>query len=221
MAVILLKLPGAGVLLGRANDKGVHPMSSAAASGNAELVQLLLDAGASVTDTDANGATPLALAAFCGATESVKLLLGADGVKLESKDVSGATPLWLAAAAGHDEVVGVLLAAGARSDITSGGKSALVAATRNGHPKVKALLEGHASLAIADTPAAADDAAAAATAATAADAAQPEPQPAGAAADEEEEDDGIPDFEGEFDVGEDATFDPARVDEEGKAFVFK
>ena len=34
---------------------------------------------------------------------------------------------------------------------------------------------------------------------------------------EDEEDDGIPDFEGDFDVGDNTTFDPARVDGWGLA----
>ena len=95
-------------------------------------VRLLIAAGGSLTDTDANGATPLALAAFCGQAEVTTLLVGKEGVDVECTDNSGATPLWLASAAGHDEVVRVLLAAGARPDVSSGGKPALVAATRIG-----------------------------------------------------------------------------------------
>jgi ankyrin repeat protein len=84
MAEILLAQPGGAILIKRKNNKGVHPMASAAAGGNAELVSLLLKAGGSVADTDSNGATPLALAAFCGATEVVQLLLATAGAALES-----------------------------------------------------------------------------------------------------------------------------------------
>ena len=61
-------------------------------------------------------------------------------------------------------------------------------------------------------------AAAASVADAGAVATQPEPESAAAV----EDDDGIPDFEGEFEVADDdLTFDPARVDEDGKAYVFK
>ena len=67
----------------------------------AEVMRLLIEAGGSLTDTDANGATPLALAAFCGQAEVTKLLVGKEGVDVECTDNSGATPLWLASAAGE------------------------------------------------------------------------------------------------------------------------
>jgi hypothetical protein len=147
------------------------------------------------------------------------------------QDKSGATPLWLAAAAGKDEVLALLLEAGANPHVSSGGHSALEAATRNGFPKCRALL--------AAVPAALEDAAAAAVAGAGAGACggeaaahQPEPQADtdtqvdavgmaeggadGGGGDDDDDDVPIPDAD--FDVGDgEQVFDPAR----GADFVYK
>ena len=52
-----------------------------------------------------------------------------------------ATPLWLAASAGHTDCFSILLDAGAHAGVMSGGKTALQAASGNGHAPIKELLE--------------------------------------------------------------------------------
>ena len=79
--------------------------------GYAEALQLLLDAGALITDVDNTNRTALALAAGGGYADCVRVLLAA-GAKITKEipgneacsETRGRTPLLLAAARGHLEV---------------------------------------------------------------------------------------------------------------------
>lgn len=79
--------------------------------GYAEALQLLLDAGALITDVDNTNRTALALAAGGGYADCVRALLAA-GAKITKEipgneacsETRGRTPLLLAAARGHLEV---------------------------------------------------------------------------------------------------------------------
>ena len=157
---VLVGLPGSAALVKRKNAKGVHPVAVAAAAGHVEVMDVLLGAGGSLAERDANGASPLALAAFCGQAAMLRSLLS-KRADIESVDAAGATPLWLGASAGHTEVVSILLDAGARAGVLSGGKTALQAATTNGHAAIKSLLEAlpmeRLMLTSADDDDAADD----------------------------------------------------------------
>ena len=88
------------------NDAGMRPLHSAAATGgagDAEVAQLLLDAGADANARQHGGYTPLHAAAHNGNVELVDLLLarGADA-SLTTDD--GQTAADLAAAGGHPDL---------------------------------------------------------------------------------------------------------------------
>jgi hypothetical protein len=82
---------------------------AAAAKGETNLVQTLIQAGASVESADKNGRTPLMLAAQHGHEDTVRALLAA-GAKLDARDKSGLTAFGLALLnpIGHDDREAVL-----------------------------------------------------------------------------------------------------------------
>jgi len=124
------------------SDRGVTPLWDASMHGQAEIVQLLLRAGA-----DANyvrphdGFSPLHLASQNGHSEVVQMLLAA-GANVNASDTLGvATPLHVAAQNGHEHIVQLLLGAGALVDKpVLGGVTALFGASQNGHSDIVALL---------------------------------------------------------------------------------
>ena len=113
------------------NDTALH---AAAISGNAELVALLLRAGA---DPNAKGKylddTPLHHAADFDRVEAARLLVSA-GAHLDVRDHKGRTPLWSAASLDHPAIVEILLAGGADPDArdTTGTTPFVAAAGRSG-----------------------------------------------------------------------------------------
>lgn len=122
------------------------PLWIAAQQGHAEIVNMLIVAGADVDAPDgADHRTPLFQAAQNGHIEVVEALVE-HGASLEAPSASsGATPLFIAAARGHTAIVRLLLAAGARVDVTASAAgredTPLGIATERGHHDVVALLE--------------------------------------------------------------------------------
>lgn len=99
------------------NTQGQAPLHLAAAKGDSDMIELLLDSGAEVdaVATD-SGYTCLHYAASMGHVESCELLIrrGADTDALTFRQE---TPLHLAIARGHSNVVALLLKYHARLDI--------------------------------------------------------------------------------------------------------
>ena len=93
-------------------EHGDTPLHDAAYRGYADVVKLLLAAGADVNAKDSFGDTPLHAAAINGQADVVKLLLAA-GADVNAKGWIGYTPLHHAAYDGHADVAKLLLAAGA------------------------------------------------------------------------------------------------------------
>lgn len=91
------------------NPMRVRPLHSAAASGDTEVVRLLVEAGADVDATQEGGFTPLHAVAQNGDDEAVEILLeaGANPVPLTA---DGRTPERMAYDAGH-RLTGARLAA--------------------------------------------------------------------------------------------------------------
>eukprot|EP00439_Symbiodinium_sp_Y106_P056540 s2313_g7.t3 len=114
----------------------------ASARGQADVVQLLLEAGADkdFCDTRGMGRTPVLAAAYKGHAQVVRLLLEA-GSRKDVRDINGRTALIAASMNGHTAVVQLLLEAGAEKDARdSEDRTALMEASRNGHISVVQLL---------------------------------------------------------------------------------
>ena len=88
-----------------------NTLLSAARRGDAQLISLLIAAGANVNKTDKDGETPLNLAAGKGHAECVLTLLAAPGIDVNKVSNNGKTPLTKAAGNGHAECLNLLLAA--------------------------------------------------------------------------------------------------------------
>lgn len=123
------------------NDAGVPLLHVAVLRGEAEMVKLLIDAGAKVGATDdEHQSTPLLLAAGGGNPQITALLL-AHGSDPNARNDTGATPLMLAARAGSAVSMRELLKAGASIDATDKlGRTALMYAAHEGKVRAVQLL---------------------------------------------------------------------------------
>lgn len=105
--------------LGRRQLKGTMPLMAAAYEGHVDVVRVLLQHGASVTEVeDVEGRTALALAAFAGKVECCRALLDA-GSDVNAADKKGIVPLHCAAINGNARLAQLLLDAGAVVDARS------------------------------------------------------------------------------------------------------
>jgi ankyrin repeat protein len=133
---------GADVNAGQGD--GMTALHWAARNRNAQLVDLLLDAGAELEATTRLGAyTPLHMAARTGAVAVVRRLLEAGAQADVESTIGGVTPLHFAAEAGAAEAIDALVEAGAAVDAVEEkwGQTPLVfAASYNRLEAVKALL---------------------------------------------------------------------------------
>jgi ankyrin repeat protein len=117
------------------------PLIDAVKRQDGAAVNALLDRGAAVNDSEADGTTALHWAAERDDSKTVQLLLDA-GATATAKNRFGVTPLELAANNGNREIVERLLAAGADPNARSReGQTPLMSAALNGQaPAIAALL---------------------------------------------------------------------------------
>ncbi|KAI7798397.1 transient receptor potential cation channel [Triplophysa rosa] len=87
---------------------GLCPLHLAAAGGHTEVVKVLLDAGASVTEEDTEGMTAVHLAAKNGHTHILEVLKSSVSLKIQSSK-TGLTPLHVAACFGQLDFVREML----------------------------------------------------------------------------------------------------------------
>lgn len=165
------------------NDKilaGSNAMTAAVQTGRFDMVDYLLQRGASINTPDRNNGTPLYHAVVASHSNIAKQLLdrnadpnipGPSGYPLQiaarqghqailelllehnaKVDPPGHSPLHEAAALGHNGITRLLLQAGAQVNAkTEKGRTPLHAAARHGHIHVlKLLLENHADTALTD-----------------------------------------------------------------------
>ncbi|HEX4966500.1 MAG TPA: ankyrin repeat domain-containing protein [Thermoanaerobaculia bacterium] len=112
----------------------------AACQGSAEVLRLILQAGASLKEHDGQGTTPLMIAAFMGNMETLPVLLSLQA-DVNARDAEARTPLMWAADGGQYEAARLLLDAGAEVDALGELKSpALMYAAQHGFDDVVALL---------------------------------------------------------------------------------
>lgn len=121
-------------------DGGRTALHVAAARGDTEILQLLLDQRLSVTG--GGSWTPLHEAALNGNYEAARLLLRAGAPVNARENSNGGTPLHVAAFNGHLKVVQLLLASGANVNARDrDGWTALSQARDQGFPEVEAALK--------------------------------------------------------------------------------
>ena len=122
---------------------GPHDLPAAAALGDIDAVQKLLDFGLPIDARDAQGASALLRASGCGHAGLVARLLelGADSMQAAA---SGATALSAAVSARNEKVVSALLQHGVAADqrLPSGGTALMIAAAL-GFPEIAAQLLAH------------------------------------------------------------------------------
>ena len=126
------------------NQAGLTSLITASLRGRVDAVRVLLEAGALVNLTDADGFTALMSAATRGHVEVVRVLLSARALVNYAHPAFGATALMLASIEGHVEIVDMLLKANANPRLakTNGsGDTALTFAQRRNHHAVAALLQ--------------------------------------------------------------------------------
>ena len=129
------------------DHQGKTPLLGACANDLAEVVGLLLEAGADrnrAATVRANGTvlrriTPLGVAAHEGHMEIAQLLLQA-GADPDKAALGGTTPLHMACNSGHLEVARLLLEAGADKDKAVSDTTSLGMASRGGHRAIVRLL---------------------------------------------------------------------------------
>jgi len=131
------RLVYAGAEVDAVTTSGYRLVNEAAATGRADVVELLANAGADVNASHpATGLVPLLLAAFGGHAETVRVLLdaGADVSITANNDVS---VLDAAAVGGDTAVVALLLNAGADVNAAAAnGVTPLFVAASEGHPQI-------------------------------------------------------------------------------------
>lgn len=99
------------------NTQGMAPLHLAAAKGNIDMIQLLLDSGAEVDVVTTDSCyTSLHYAASIGQVELCELLIRR-GADTDAQTSTQETPMHLAIARGHSKVVALLLKYHARLDI--------------------------------------------------------------------------------------------------------
>jgi len=136
------QLPMLGVLALISVGARAAALADAAEAARWDEVASLLDGGADVNETQADGATALLWAAYHGDTDAARSLLAA-GADPNAKNRLGMTALAQAAANGSGEIVALLVEAGADPNaLLPEGDSALMLAARSGTLEgVDALLE--------------------------------------------------------------------------------
>ena len=134
-----------GADVNAAQGDGMTALHWAALRGDADIVSVLVYAGASVTSTTRLGAyTPLHLASRDGRGEAVTLLIDA-GSDPNAATTTGATPLHFAAAGGDVSTLTSLLEAGAEIDAREGsnGQTPLIFAAAAGRLEAVRALIAH------------------------------------------------------------------------------
>jgi len=133
-----------GADVNAAQGDGMTALHWAARSGDLELTQMLLYAGANVkATTRLGGYTPLMMAADQGHANVIKALL-TGGADAKAANALGTTPLMLAAASGDPQAVTTLVENGAEIEArekTFGQTPLMFAASANRIEAVKALLK--------------------------------------------------------------------------------
>jgi ankyrin repeat protein len=144
MPVRFLATAGLVALLLPAAVRGADspPLVAAAERGDLAVVRALLQTGADITASRADGLTALHAAVYADHLEVADALLRA-GARASGSNRYGVTPLYLAAVNGNAGMIRRLLDAGADPNaVDAGGETALMTAARTGNPDaLRALID--------------------------------------------------------------------------------
>ncbi len=125
---------------GQKTQEPASPMVFAVKHGRLNIIQLLLDAGASVKSNGKEQESPIMAAATSGKLELVKLMID-NGADFNNKSDRYGTALHCAAELGHHQIVTFLIDKGAKVDISTEVRgTALTHAATNGHMKTAEIL---------------------------------------------------------------------------------
>ncbi|MGB6065389.1 MAG: ankyrin repeat domain-containing protein [Desulfomonilaceae bacterium] len=120
---------------------GDSPLMVAVSAGHVQIVELLLDKGAEIEETDTDGNTSLMKAARTGHLDVVQLLLRKNA-NANRTNSNGDTALILAAGEGHVDIASSLLKKGAAANSENdSGETALDVAYDRGQATIEALLK--------------------------------------------------------------------------------
>jgi ankyrin repeat protein len=131
-----------GVLDENLRASGSSMLFAAAHAGRTDICSVMIGAGSDASAAISTSWTPLMIAAAENRPDTVKLLL-AKGANPNARNSLGRTPVMFAANYGFTEIVEMLANAGAdvnTKPTDKEGKSALIAATSNGHAGTVAVL---------------------------------------------------------------------------------
>ena len=141
---LLLAVPDIDIAAPDVN--GDTNLAVAAMNGKADVVALLLAAGADTATKNKWGNSPLQWACSKGHSAVVRTLLSVPSIDVESPNEDADTNLMLASRNGHFEICELLVAAGADAKRKNArGRTARDAAKSNGHSDIVALLESLSS----------------------------------------------------------------------------
>ena len=146
-AATVRQLIGEGVDVNETDSSGDVPLIMAAYLGHAEVVKLLLDAGADVTAVDPGmKATALHAAAYAGRTEAAKLLIEG-GVEIDKQGPkNGYTALHDAIWQNNIDTARVIIEAGANLNLKSlEGETPLEMARSRKRKEIAAMIEQKAA----------------------------------------------------------------------------
>lgn len=126
------------------NELGNNALMEAAAQGNQEAAQLLLDHHANVNAQNKFGCSPLYFAACNGQAIIVQLLISHETTNIEINTITGTTPLIIAAKLGYEAIVELLIDHRANVNAEESTRhTALIYACRYGHLGIAKLLLAH------------------------------------------------------------------------------
>ena len=129
--------------LAEAANGGLTALHRAAAEGQTEIVEQLLDAGAEIERRDDAGQTPLHHAVRSERAQTVALLL-ARGAEVDAEDGNGYTPMHRSASEGSATIAEILLKNGANVNASlDDGRTPLALASEKGHQEVIEILRKH------------------------------------------------------------------------------
>jgi uncharacterized protein len=119
---------------------GRPPIIEAVRNGDREALRGLLQKGANVNESEADGTTALHWASYQDDLQSADVLLKG-GANVNAANDLGATPLWIASQNGSESMARRLLGAGAKPNLSLLlGETPLMVASRSGNPAVVELL---------------------------------------------------------------------------------